>query len=85
MPSARPLIEPGARCLELTCPSVGADRWDQHSNLKKGHEANAYAVDWPIAGLLTDLKRRGLLDDTLVIFGGEFGRTIYSQGKLTAL
>ena len=56
-------------------------KWDQHSNLKRDHEKNAYEVDRPIAGLLTDLKRRGLLKDTLVIWGGEFGRTPVAQGK----
>src|SRR6185436_20156937 len=56
-------------------------QWDQHSDLKKGHEKNAAEVDLPIAGLLTDLKQRGLLDDTLVIWGGEFGRTPTVQGN----
>jgi hypothetical protein len=78
---ARRLIERGARFLELTCPSVGADRWDQHGGLKKGHQNNARAVDRPIAALLKDLKSRGLLDDTLVLWGGEFGRTPFAQGN----
>jgi uncharacterized protein (DUF1501 family) len=56
-------------------------QWDQHSNLKEGHDKNAAEVDRPIAGLLTDLKRRGLLEDTLVLWGGEFGRTPVAQGK----
>ncbi len=77
---ARRMVERGAKFLELTCPSVGHDRWDQHSNLKKGHEDNARAVDQPIAGLLKDLKARGLLKDTLVVWGGEFGRTPFAQG-----
>jgi hypothetical protein len=77
---ARRLVERGVRFIELTCPNVGADRWDQHSGLKKGHENNAHAVDQPIAGLLTDLKQRGLLDSTLVVFAGEFGRTPFAQG-----
>jgi hypothetical protein len=77
---ARRLVERGVRFIELLCPSVGHDRWDQHSNLKGGHEANARAVDKPIAGLLTDLKARGLLDTTLVVWGGEFGRTPMAQG-----
>ena len=55
--------------------------WDQHSNLFNGHTNNSKAVDKPIAGLLTDLKQRGLLDDTLVVFSGEFGRTPIVQGK----
>jgi hypothetical protein len=78
---ARRLIERGVRFIELTCPKVSGDRWDQHSNLKTGHENNALAVDQPIAGLLKDLKRRGLLDETLVVWAGEFGRTPFAQGK----
>ena len=78
---ARRLIERGTRFIELTCPSVGHDRWDQHSNLKAGHEANARAVDQPIAGLIKDLKARGMLDDTLIVWGGEFGRTPFAQGS----
>jgi len=77
---ARRLIERGVRFVELTCPQVAGDRWDQHNNLKQGHENNARAVDQPIAGLLTDLKRRGLLDETLVVWAGEFGRTPFAQG-----
>ncbi len=77
---ARRLVEKGVRFIELTCPQVAADRWDQHSDLKNGHERNAHAVDQPIAGLLKDLKWRGLLEDTLVVFAGEFGRTPFSQG-----
>jgi hypothetical protein len=78
---ARRLVERGVRFVELTCPSVGADRWDQHSNLKEGHENNARAVDQPIAALLRDLKARGLLDETLVLWSGEFGRTPFAQGS----
>jgi hypothetical protein len=78
---ARRLIERGVRFVELTCPAVGHDRWDQHSNLKKGHEDNARAVDQPIGALLKDLKQRGLLDETLVVWGGEFGRTPFAQGS----
>ena len=78
---ARRLVEKGVRFVELTCPAIsGHDRWDQHSGLKKGHEDNARATDQPIAGLLTDLKARGLLDSTLVVWGGEFGRTPFAQG-----
>jgi hypothetical protein len=77
---ARRLVERGVRFIELTCPAAGGDRWDQHSDLKAGHEANARAVDQPIAGLLTDLKKRGLLDSTLVVWAGEFGRTPFAQG-----
>jgi arylsulfatase A-like enzyme len=78
---ARRLVERGVRFIELTCPSVGADRWDQHSKLKEGHTNNARAVDQPIAGLLKDLRQRGLLDETLVVWAGEFGRTPFAQGK----
>jgi hypothetical protein len=78
---ARRLVERGARFIELTCPSVGTDRWDQHGGLRSGHERNARAVDQPIAGLLHDLKARGLLDTTLVIWASEFGRTPFAQGS----
>jgi hypothetical protein len=67
---ARRFAEAGVRYIQVNTANV----WDQHGNLKKGHEKNARAVDKPIAGLLTDLKQRGLLDDTLVVWGGEFGR-----------
>jgi hypothetical protein len=78
---ARRLIERGVRFVELTCPAInGADRWDQHGGLRTGHENNARAVDQPIAGLLNDLKARGLLDHTLVVWAGEFGRTPFAQG-----
>jgi hypothetical protein len=78
---ARRLVERGARFIELTCPNTGGDRWDQHSGLKKGHENNCLAVDLPIAGLLKDLKARGMLQNTLVIWAGEFGRTPFAQGS----
>jgi hypothetical protein len=78
---ARRLVERGVRFVELTCPNVGADRWDQHGKLKQGHEDNARAVDRPIAALLTDLKTRGLLESTLVVWAGEFGRTPFAQGS----
>ena len=78
---ARRMVEKGVRFVELTCPRVGGDRWDQHGNLKKGHENNARAVDQPIAALLKDLRRRGMLDETLVVWAGEFGRTPFAQGK----
>ena len=77
---ARRLVERGVRFIELTCPRVEADRWDQHSNLKKGHELNAFAVDQPIAGLIKDLKARGLFEQTLIVWAGEFGRTPFAQG-----
>jgi hypothetical protein len=78
---ARRLVERGVRFVEVLCPSVGADRWDQHSGLRAGHENNARAVDKPIAGLLKDLKSRGLLETTLVVWAGEFGRTPMAQGS----
>ncbi|VTS03409.1 DUF1501 domain-containing protein [Tuwongella immobilis] len=78
---ARRLVERGVRFIELLCPNLGFDRWDQHNQLKAGHEANAAAVDKPIAGLLKDLKSRGLLDSTLVVWAGEFGRTPMAQGS----
>ncbi len=77
---ARRLVERGVRFVELTCPNLGHDRWDQHSNLKRGHEDNARSVDQPIAALLRDLKTRGLWDQTLVVWTGEFGRTPFAQG-----
>ena len=78
---ARRMVERGVRFVELTCPRVtNCDRWDQHSRLKQNHAENALAVDQPIAGLLTDLKARGLLEQTLVLWGGEFGRTPFAQG-----
>jgi hypothetical protein len=78
---ARRLVERGVRFIELTCPGGAGDRWDQHGNLKEGHEKNARAVDRPIAGLLADLKARGLFDSTLVVWTGEFGRTPFAQGS----
>ncbi|HTN77658.1 MAG TPA: DUF1501 domain-containing protein [Pirellulaceae bacterium] len=78
---ARRLVERGVRFIELTCPNIGHDRWDQHGNLVAGHTDNAMAVDQPIGGLLTDLQQRGLLDKTLVVWSGEFGRTPFAQGS----
>jgi hypothetical protein len=83
---ARRLVERGVRFVELSCLNEGigagnaANPWDQHSKLKEGHGAMALQVDQPIAALLKDLKQRGLLESTLVIFSGEFGRTPFSQG-----
>ena len=76
---ARRLAERGVRFVQVT-HSDGMVQWDQHSDLKKGHAKNAREVDKPIAGLLTDLKARGLLKDTLVLWGGEFGRTPTVEG-----
>jgi hypothetical protein len=84
---ARRLVERGVRFVELSClnEGIGAGNapnpWDQHGALEKGHAAMAHQVDQPIAALLQDLKVRGLLDETLVIWAGEFGRTPFSQGS----
>lgn len=78
---ARRLIERGVRFVELLPPKVGGDRWDQHSDIRNGHQNNADATDQPVAALLKDLKARGLLNDTLVVWGGEFGRTPMAQGS----
>ncbi|MCM8531919.1 MAG: DUF1501 domain-containing protein [Lentisphaeraceae bacterium] len=78
---ARRMVERGVRFIELTINGGNGDRWDQHSNLKEGHERNAMAVDQPISALIQDLKSRGLLDSTLIVFCGEFGRTPFAQGK----
>ncbi len=74
---ARKLIESGVRFVEVTCPNlVGMNgTWDQHDHLKRDHERNAGVTDQAVAGLLTDLESRGLLQETLVIWAGEFGRT----------
>ncbi len=75
---ARRMAERGVRFTQLF-----HEGWDQHNNLPKNIAGQAKDVDQATAALVTDLKQRGMLDDTLVIFGGEFGRTIYSQGALT--
>ncbi|MGE0609197.1 MAG: DUF1501 domain-containing protein [Pirellulales bacterium] len=72
---ARRLVEAGVRFVEIT-----SGGWDHHRNLQESLTANCTSVDRPIAGLLADLDRRGLLDDTLVLWGGEFGRSPYAQG-----
>jgi hypothetical protein len=77
---ARRMVERGVRFVELLTPArQGIDRWDQHGHLEKGHRINAQSTDKPVAGLLRDLDSRGLLDSTLVIWGGEFGRTPCAQ------
>ncbi len=83
---ARRLVERGVRFVELTMvrgdgEGSMANPWDQHYKLVEGHTANAFVVDQPVAGLVKDLKARGLLDETLVIFSGEFGRTPFVQSK----
>ncbi|MEP2077492.1 MAG: DUF1501 domain-containing protein [Rhodopirellula bahusiensis] len=77
---ARRFAERGVRFVQITHSNTEV-QWDQHGNLRKGHEQNAAEVDLPIAGLLKDLKARGLLDDTLVLWGGEFGRTPTCEGS----
>jgi uncharacterized protein DUF1501 len=73
---ARRFAERGVRFVQVT----HSYKWDQHGDLKKAHARNALEVDLPIAGLIRDLKARGLLADTLVLWGGEFGRTPTAQG-----
>ena len=75
---ARRLAERGVRFIQLYHRG-----WDQHNNLPSGIRSQCYDTDQPTAALLGELKERGLLEDTLVIWGGEFGRTVYSQGVLT--
>lgn len=75
---ARRLIERGTRVVQILHRG-----WDQHNNLPRLIEGQCQDVDQPTAALIKDLKLRGLLEDTLVMFGGEFGRTVYSQGTLT--
>ncbi|MDC0325417.1 DUF1501 domain-containing protein [bacterium] len=79
---ARKMAESGVRYIQVNYSDNdgGNPKWDQHSNLPR-HEQHARAVDKPISGLLTDLKARGLLEDTLVWWGGEFGRTPFSQNN----
>jgi hypothetical protein len=80
---ARRLCEAGVRFIQVNYGDNSANpAWDQHSNLPK-HAEHAAAVDRPIAGLLADLKQRGLLDDTIVWWGSEFGRTPYSENNGT--
>lgn len=83
---ARRLVERGVRFIELSCCSYGigggggANPWDQHGDIKKGHGAMAHQIDQPIAALIQDLKARGLFEETLIVFTGEFGRTPFAQG-----
>lgn len=74
---ARRLAEAGVRFITVSSGQV----WDQHGNLVAGHNKNALATDLPIAALMNDLKQRGMWDDTLIVWGGEFGRTPVVQGK----
>ena len=74
---ARRLVEAGVRFVEITCPSFDGNNspWDQHGLLKKNHEKNALITDQSVAALITDLAQRGMLDDTIVLWAGEMGRT----------
>ena len=74
---ARRMVERGVRFVQLY--SGAGSKWDAHSDIEKNHSEHCLEVDRPVAGLLADLKRRGLLKDTLVIWGGEFGRTPMSE------
>ncbi len=80
---ARRMLERGVRFVELTCVAGirNVSPWDSHSNIRVEHQKNADIVDRPIAALLKDLKARGLWDDTLVVWAGEFGRTPFAQGS----
>jgi hypothetical protein len=78
--ATRRMVERGVRFVQVQHGAGGAGVWDAHSGLKANHAANCKKIDRPIAGLLIDLKRRGLLDSTIVVFGTEFGRTPGSQG-----
>jgi len=84
---ARRLVERGVRFVELSCLqssgkfAPGINPWDQHGKLKEGHADMAQQVDQPVAALLKDLKGRGLLEETIVLFSGEFGRTSFAQGS----
>ncbi len=79
--AARRFAEQGSRFIQIMHGDGAAGAWDAHSNLQSNHENLAAQVDRPIAGLITDLKQRGLLDDTIVVFATEFGRTPGSQGS----
>ena len=74
---ARRLVEAGVRFVEITCPLTHANNspWDQHGNLKQYHTENAMITEQAVAALIVDLKQRGLLEDTIVVWAGEMGRT----------
>jgi hypothetical protein len=79
---ARRLAEAGVRFIEITCPNTHGNNspWDQHGDLRLRHAENARITDQPVTALIIDLKRRGLLDDTLIVWAGEMGRTPHSSG-----
>jgi len=74
---ARRLVEAGVGFVEITCPSFDGNNspWDQHTHLKMNHEKNARVTEQSVAALITDLHQRGLLDETIVLWAGEMGRT----------
>jgi hypothetical protein len=80
---ARRLVEAGVRFIEVTCPSFDGNNspWDQHGALKANHEKNARVTEQSVAALIRDLKQRGLLEETLVVWAGEMGRTPHSPSK----
>lgn len=78
---ARRLVESGVRFVQVNCPyGLSNGTWDQHGGLKAGHEKNAKQTDKAVAALITDLKQRGMLDETLILWAGEFGRTPHAPG-----
>ena len=79
---ARKLVEAGVRFVEITCPLTHSNNapWDQHGGMRKYHAENALITDQPVAALVTDLAQRGLLDETIVLWAGEMGRTPHSAG-----
>ncbi len=79
--AARRFVEKGVRFIKIMHGDGAAGAWDAHSNLKSNHTKLSAQVDKPVAGLLMDLKQRGLLDETIVVFATEFGRTPGSQGS----
>jgi hypothetical protein len=82
---ARRLVEAGVRFVEITCPSFDGNNspWDQHDQLKQNHEKNARITDQSVAALITDLAQRGMLEDTIVVWAGEMGRTPHTP-KISA-
>lgn len=80
---ARRLLEAGVRFVEICCPQLygATGTWDQHGDLKKGHERNAMTTDQGVTALIKDLRQRGMLEDTLILCCGEFGRTPHSAGR----
>ena len=83
---ARRLVEAGVRFVEITCPSFDGNNspWDQHAQLKANHEKNARITEQSVAALITDLHQRGLLDETIVLWAGEMGRTPHTPAVTAA-